>query len=1377
MTRRQVRRAIAIFSLRNCPIRPCDFCPGASHHSVGVALIQGDREVTQNKTDNIPATARKYLRDREEKRLDPSAAMDEQLKKYRLSAVGVAAQRSTNFNAVEWKFDQWGRPNKFETRVYIGGPIFWTLSYFNEEFKSRVLPYLFKEINKVIPVEYDKESNLQCLVIPNAIEWDAYENTEIACPILAIGISGVSGIHFHSSGKISGQIVNPAGSLGISIDAKMMLTVTNAFSAKFDLQMAAHSTYCYTGEAANFLFSAAGYRPHLADVTYRNGYSLTTYLWAQVFTGGQINCGDDTTIKTEGSGIIVLDSYTGLTVGERTTFTGDFVIGWNVCSLNTGYHSFILSAGTHMAVSNFLNFGGHGFTGTGEMAVFGNYRDYDWHKSEVRCSDGATIGNLTLGYNPFYNLGIGGKSTAVGNKTLVNKQPLYGVEAKFSGTISLNGTLKLGGGDDVSGTLTLADNAKITDPKNLGKIKVVNRDGVLELGKSVTLNAPLTMDDGKVSCDTGDHLKSLTINGGTFKATSGTSYANELTIDQFTQNGGTFNASWVKVSGDALVSAGSFKAETLQCNGTLKISGKGAAQIDRGDLGDVTISSASDNIIGASFSTLALTAGNSGVTTLTDAYLTTITVTAGTLKFTAKNASVTRLTVNGGTVGGNNTITISTLEVKGGSLSFDSLVIKIKLTVSGGALTVKTITYTNDVLAISGAGRVNLASGTLGAVTVNSSADSAFGADMTGLTLQTGNSGTVSLTGGTLDKLTQQAGTLKITDKVTIKALDLTGGTTEISGALTFDGTSFSVGSNVTVKLDGGKLIIKQAGTFSPQGHWEVTDKGGTIDLGASSAELTFGKGLKVSGVLTLSGKGVVKLTSDVGGDADNGVIHLQSGVTLWVSKNVNITPKILLDAGAQVSFEDGSSATATVTVSDEASQAGCSINFKGELSSEQTVTHIKVKIENFGDGVKLDVEGLKQEGMTVKRAYYEAGKIHILYETASKSANARSSGLHELIFDHVSGKNLKDGQDLTVNPDGHGGTNIETCFLSGTRIKTPQGWRPVEELAPGDLVITYEDGAEVAAPVRWVGEGDVTCRADVPGDLAGYAVRIVKDAFGPGAPFEDVLVTSEHCVFVDGGLIPVRMLVNGGSIAYERELPTYRFHHFETEKHAIVSAAGLAVETYLDTGNRARFSAGHGVVGLRPKTVSALAAPLFVTREQVEPVCARLAGLDVCRERLVALPAAARAGAGVTMDADFHLLLPNGMALWPVSHREGGYVFNLPKDVDAVCLASRASRPCDVIGPYVDDRRVLGVLVGAVHLIGPQHIMEVTHHFTDDAPGWHGVEHPAARWTDGCAVLRVPDQSTQLCASLLLHVRILNCGPYLTALEKTPAEIEAVAA
>jgi hypothetical protein len=39
-------------------------------------------------------------------------------------------------------------------------------------------------------------------------------------------------------------------------------------------------------------------------------------------------------------------------------------------------------------------------------------------------------------------------------------------------------------------------------------------------------------------------------------------------------------------------------------------------------------------------------------------------------------------------------------------------------------------------------------------------------------------------------------------------------------------------------------------------------------------------------------------------------------------------------------------------------------------------------------------------------------------------------------------------------------------CFVAGTLIATPSGAVPVERLRPGDLVATWDEGAQ---PVRWV--------------------------------------------------------------------------------------------------------------------------------------------------------------------------------------------------------------------------------------------------------------------------------------------------------------------
>ncbi len=79
------------------------------------------------------------------------------------------------------------------------------------------------------------------------------------------------------------------------------------------------------------------------------------------------------------------------------------------------------------------------------------------------------------------------------------------------------------------------------------------------------------------------------------------------------------------------------------------------------------------------------------------------------------------------------------------------------------------------------------------------------------------------------------------------------------------------------------------------------------------------------------------------------------------------------------------------------------------------------------------------------------------------------------------------------------------------------------------------------------------------------------RGAFGEGRPNRDLWLSPDHAVFVDGALIPVRHLVNGGAIVQElRDEVTYS--HVELGRHDVVLAEGVLCETYLDTGNRPAF-------------------------------------------------------------------------------------------------------------------------------------------------------------------------------------------------------------
>ncbi len=349
---------------------------------------------------------------------------------------------------------------------------------------------------------------------------------------------------------------------------------------------------------------------------------------------------------------------------------------------------------------------------------------------------------------------------------------------------------------------------------------------------------------------------------------------------------------------------------------------------------------------------------------------------------------------------------------------------------------------------------------------------------------------------------------------------------------------------------------------------------------------------------------------------------------------------------------------------------------------------------------------------------------------------------------------------DFALGPNG-----IDcVCFLEGTLIATPAGDVAVENLQVGDLVTTAAAGTTVMKPVKWIGH-----RAIKPGDLPAadaYPVRIKADAFAPGVPRRDLLVTPEHCILVNGGLIPARMLVNGRSIILDRGIASYTYYHVELEQHGILLAEGLTAESYLDTGNRGNFS-NAGVVAMVPqfaadgghKSWADAAAPLTVDPASVTPVWqmldARAQALGVAK--VMADPA-------LTSDPDLHVVTGTGAVIRPLRYTGGKYMFILPAGEHSLRLVSRSARPSDTIGPFLDDRRELGVLVGEIALYeGRCRIVSNEHLGTAPLDGWFEREDAAHRWTNGNAALPVALTSPNMPAALL-EIQIVNAGPYQVA-------------
>ena len=103
-------------------------------------------------------------------------------------------------------------------------------------------------------------------------------------------------------------------------------------------------------------------------------------------------------------------------------------------------------------------------------------------------------------------------------------------------------------------------------------------------------------------------------------------------------------------------------------------------------------------------------------------------------------------------------------------------------------------------------------------------------------------------------------------------------------------------------------------------------------------------------------------------------------------------------------------------------------------------------------------------------------------------------------------------------------------------------------------------------AAVTWIGERRVDL-ARHPDPAKAAPIRIAARAITAGAPSRDLLVSPDHCLFIDGVLIPAKLLVNGGTIVQEIARARIRYFHVELDRHSVVLAENLATESYLDTG------------------------------------------------------------------------------------------------------------------------------------------------------------------------------------------------------------------
>jgi hypothetical protein len=149
-------------------------------------------------------------------------------------------------------------------------------------------------------------------------------------------------------------------------------------------------------------------------------------------------------------------------------------------------------------------------------------------------------------------------------------------------------------------------------------------------------------------------------------------------------------------------------------------------------------------------------------------------------------------------------------------------------------------------------------------------------------------------------------------------------------------------------------------------------------------------------------------------------------------------------------------------------------------------------------------------------------------------------------------------GETHSLNQDDDHQPN---CYVKGTRVLTTRGERPIQELTIGDLVIT---SAGVAKPIKWIARRLYVQAAHKPWPKGINPVRISRSALQADIPQDDLLLSQNHCLYLDGMLIRAGNLVNGSSIMIDNGFNEIEYLHIVLDKHDIILAEGVTCETLL---------------------------------------------------------------------------------------------------------------------------------------------------------------------------------------------------------------------
>jgi len=136
-------------------------------------------------------------------------------------------------------------------------------------------------------------------------------------------------------------------------------------------------------------------------------------------------------------------------------------------------------------------------------------------------------------------------------------------------------------------------------------------------------------------------------------------------------------------------------------------------------------------------------------------------------------------------------------------------------------------------------------------------------------------------------------------------------------------------------------------------------------------------------------------------------------------------------------------------------------------------------------------------------------------------------------------------------------------CLLKGTKILTPLGYRPVQELEIGDEVQTRSG----RRAVKWIGYSKFTKDEGSTWQDSVMPIRVARFAIDDLSPRNDLYLSPQHCIFFNKALIPIKYLINGISVApgAPSEMSAIEYYHIDLNTHEVIYAEGALVESFLE--------------------------------------------------------------------------------------------------------------------------------------------------------------------------------------------------------------------